>query len=207
MRRLIALIALAGLLAFAAAAPASAASKRARCVVKHSHTVAKNRFVRVYYVRRGGNRRLSGCRRATGRKVPLAAEYDDDYVESGAYRDVRLAGRFVAFVFDATDVSCKAACPPGYEATETTVVIRNIRVRQAQIIKSHVQASSLRLSAGGVAAWLAPIPVGFDLDVFDGASYRAVDTGAIDPASVALAGLHLSWTNAGVAKTAELTPR
>jgi hypothetical protein len=206
MRRLIALVGLAGLLAFAAAAPASAAGKRARCVVKHSHTVAKNRFVWVYFVRRGGNRKLYSCRRATGRKILLPAEYDDGYVESGAYRDVRLAGRFVALVFDATDISCKAACPPDYEATQTTVVIRNIRVRQAQIIRTHEQARSLRLSAAGVAAWLAPIPGGFDLDVFDGASYRAVDTGAIDPASVTLAGVHLSWANAGVAKSAELTP-
>jgi hypothetical protein len=206
MRRVLGLIALLVFVAVAAPGTASGAGKRARCAVKHSHTVAKDRLVRVYFVRRHGDRRLSGCLRATGRKLLLAAEYDDGYVESGTYRDVRLAGRFVALVSDAIDVSCKAACPPDYEATQTTVAIRDIRSRHSQFIRTHAQAGSLRLSATGVAAWLAPIAGGFDLQVFDGASYRALDSGAIDPASVALAGLHLTWANAGAPRSAELTP-
>ena len=109
VRRLIALIVLAGLVVLTAPGPASATGKRARCAAKRSHTVAKNRLVRVYSVSRSGNRRLTACLRASGRKLLVVREYDDGYVESGAYRDVRLAGRFVAVVFDATDVSCKAA--------------------------------------------------------------------------------------------------
>ncbi len=158
MRRLLALIVLAGLVAFAAPAQASAAGKRkASCAAKRSHTVAKNRFVRVYSVSRNGNRKLTGCLRKTGRKLLVVREYDDGFVESGVFRDVRLAGRFVAVVFDATDISCKAACPPDYEPTQTSVVISNIRTRRDRTTRTHAQAGSLRLSTAGVAAWLAPI--------------------------------------------------
>ena len=203
MPRLIALLVLAGLVTVAAPAPASAA--KARCAAKRSHTVVKNRLVRVYSVSRNGNRRLRGCLRATGRRVLVVREYDDGYVESGTYRDVRLAGRFVAVVFDATDVSCKAACPPEYEATQTSVVISDIRARRDRTTRTHVQAGSLRLSTAGVAAWLAPVAGGFEVHAYDGSGEPVLDSGAIDPASLALAGLHLTWANAGVPRSAELT--
>ena len=57
-----------------------------------------------------------------------------------------------------------------------------------------------------MAAWLAPIEGGLELHSYDGGGERVLDTGAIDPASVALAGLHLTWTNAGAARSADLTP-
>ena len=101
----------------AAPGPASGAGKRARCGAKHSHTVAKNHLVTpvlpTVATATGGSPAACGPR---GRKRLVVREYDDGYVESGTYRDVRLVGRFVAVVFDATDISCKAACPPGYEA-------------------------------------------------------------------------------------------
>jgi len=206
MRRLIALIVLAGLVAVMAPGPASGAGKRPRCAAKRSHTVAKNRLVRVYAVRRNGNRRLTGCLRATGRKLLVVREYDDGYVESGAYRDVRLAGRFVAVVFDATDSSCKAACPPGYEPTQTSIVISDVRARRDRTTRTHAQTGSLRLSTAGVAAWLARVAGGFELHAFDGTGEPVLDSGAIDPASVALTGLRLTWANAGAARSAELTP-
>ena len=153
MRHPIALLVLAALVVVAA--PAAASAAKARCAVKRSHTVAKNRFVRVYSVSRNGNRRLTGCLRETGRKLVVVREYDDGFVESGEYRDVRLAGRFVAVVFDATDISCKAACPPDYEPTQTSVVISDIRARRDRTTRTRAQAGSLRLSTVGVAAWLA----------------------------------------------------
>jgi len=207
MPRLLALIVLAGLVAFAAPAEAGAAGKRkASCAAKRSHTVAKNRFVRVYSVSRNGNRKLTGCLRKTGRKLVVVREYDDGFVESGVYRDVRLAGRFVAVAFDATDISCKAACPPDYEPTQTSVVISNIRTRRDRTTRTHAQAGSLRLSTAGVAAWLAPIEGGLELHGYDGDGERLLDTGAVDPASLKLAGLQLTWANAGAPKSAALTP-
>ena len=196
MRRLLALIVLAGLVAFAAPARASAA-RGSSCAAKRSHTVAKNRFVRVYSVSRNGNRQLTGCLRKTGRKLLVVREYDDGFVESGVFRDVRLAGRFVAVVFDATDISCKAACPPDYEPTQTSVVISNIRTRRDRTTRTHAQAGSLRLSTAGVAAWLAPIAGGLELHGYDGDGERVLDSGAVDPASLKLAGLQLTWANAG----------
>ena len=203
MRHLIVLLALAALAVAAAPAPAGAA--KARCAAKRSHTVAKNRLVRVYSVSRNGNRKLTGCLRRTGRKLVVVREYDDGYVESGEFRDVRLAGRFVAVVFDATDVSCKAACPPDYEPTQTSVVISDIRARRDRTTRTHAQAGSLRLSTAGVAAWLAPIEGGLELHAYDGAGESVLDSGALDPASLTLSGLQLTWANAGAPKSAALT--
>jgi hypothetical protein len=202
MRHLLVLLVLAGLAVATAPAPASAA--KARCAAKRSHTIAKNRLVRVYSISRNGQRRLKGCLRASGRRVLVVKEYDDGYVESGAFRDVRLAGRFVAVAFDATDVSCKAACPPDYEATQTSIVISDIRTRRDRTTRTHEVPDSLRLSTAGVAAWLAPIAGGSELHAYDGTGEPVLDSGAIDPASVALAGLRLSWANAGLPRTAEL---
>jgi len=206
--RTIAILVSAALALAATAAPAPAAATRARCAVKHSKTVAKNRQVRLYVTRdREGNRVLHGCWRANGRKLRAAAEYDDDYVTSGVYRDVLLAGRFVAFVFEATDISCKAACPPDYDATRVQVTLRDVRTRRSRFVLSDAAPRSLRLSNAGVAAWLSPVAGGAELRVIDGAGRgRLLDTGAIDAASVLLRGLRLDWMTAGAPKSADLTP-
>jgi len=170
--------------------------------------VAKDAQVRLYVVRDDeGNRVLHGCWRATGRKLRIAAEYDDDYVTSGAYRDVVLAGRFVAFVFEATDVSCKAACPPDYDATRVQVTVRDVKRRRSRFTLSDAAPRSLRLSSAGVAAWLAPVTGGAELRAIDaGGLGRLVDTGAIDAASLTLRGVRLDWLNAVTPKRADLTP-
>ena len=206
MRRLLALLVLAGLVVVAAPRRRAPPAKKARCAAKRSHPVAKNRLVRVYSVRRNGNRRLTGCLRATGRKLLVVKEYDDGYVESGVYRDVRLAGRFVAVVFDATDVSCKAACPPDYEA-DPDLGRHQRHPHAAGPDHAHARAvpGSLRLSTAGVAAWLAPIEGGLELHGYDGTGEPVLDSGAIDPASVKLAGLQLTWANAGAPRSAALT--
>ena len=192
----------------AVAALPTAAEGRARCAVKGSHTVAKSPAVRAYVKRdREGNRRLYGCLRKTGRKLLVAAEYDDQYVTSGVYRDVRLAGRFVVVVFEATDVSCKAACPPDYETTQTSVVVRDVRSRKSRIARSPTAPGTLRLSNRGFAAWLTPVAGGAELRVIDGAGLgRVVDTGAIDPASVALPGGELEWVKDATPAVLALTP-
>jgi hypothetical protein len=63
------------------------------------------------------------------------------------------------------------------------------------------------LSRRGFAAWLAPVPAGAELRVIDGAGLgRVVDTGAIDPASVALPGRELEWVKDATPAVLELTP-
>ena len=174
----------------------------ARCAVKGSETVKANSLVRLYTRPDGeGGTELRGCWRATGRKVLLAYEFDDEYVTSSSYRDLQLAGRFVAFAWEATDVSCKAACPPDYQASRGGVEVRDMRTRRARNASSTPAYGSLKLSTRGVAAWLDDA----DLLVTDGAGAgRIVDTGAID--SVGLRGLRLGWKNAGEPRGVDLTP-
>ena len=188
--------------------PAAAEGKRARCKVKGSETVASNSLVRVYSkpdrVEEGTN--VVGCWRATGRKVFLAYEFDDGYVTSVGYRDLRLAGRFVAFVSESTDVSCKAACPPDYDPTRTSVTVADIRSRRGRDAVTDATIGTLRLSRAGVAAWLAPAAGGgSELRATDGlVAGRQIDSGAID--GVGLRGLRLGWRNAGTPKGVDLTP-
>lgn len=180
----------------------AAADAKARCKVKGSETVKANSLVRVYSRPDDeGGTEVRGCWRATGRKVLLAYEFDDDYVTSSSYRDLRLAGRFVAFVWEATDVSCKAACPPDYQASRSGVEVRDMRSRRARNASSSPAYGSLKLSRRGVAAWLD----GSDLLVTDGAGAgRIVDAGAIH--AVGLRGLRLGWKNAGEPRGVDLTP-
>ena len=192
-------------------APASAEAKpRAGCAPKGSKAVNGNRLARLYVKRdREGDRVLYGCWKATGRKLRLASEFDDDYVTSGAFRDVLLAGRFAAFVYDSTDISCKAACPPGYDSTTTRVTVRDLRTRRGRSTPADVTPRTLRLSTRGVAAWLSPgANGGHELRVIDGAGLgRVIDSGRIDPDFVKLRGLRLEWVGTlGVSTAVNLTP-
>ena len=66
------------LLLLAAAQPAPATSKRARCAAKGATTLKANQLVKVYARRDSqGNRTLFGCWRKSGRRLKLAKEYDD----------------------------------------------------------------------------------------------------------------------------------
>ena len=198
-------VVLAATLTAVCALPSSADGK-ARCKVKGSETVKANSLVRVYSrPDREGGTEVRGCWRATGRKVLLAYEFDDEYVTSSSYRDLRLAGRFVAFVWEATDVSCKAACPPDYQASRSYVEVRDMRTRRERSASSAPAHGSLKLSSRGVAAWLGPADAGSELLVTDGAGAgRLVDSGAI--AGVGLRGLRLGWKNGGEPRGVDLTP-
>jgi hypothetical protein len=206
----IALVLAAVLLLVAATQPAPAASKRARCAAKGAKTLKANRLVKVYARRDSqGNRTLFGCWRKSGRKLKLAEEYDDQYVTSGVFREVRLEGRFVAFVFEATDMSCKAGCPPDYDPTTTTVRVSDLRARRGRSAVADEVQRTLRLSTAGVAVWLAPVADGSqELRAIDGAGRgRLIDSGRIDPDFIRLSGLRLEWVGTeGVPKTADLTP-
>jgi hypothetical protein len=205
-REMLRRIAVALLAVMAAAALPAAAPAAGRCDAKGSRTVAENGLVRVYVKRDAqGDRRLYGCRRATGRRMLVAAEYDDGYVLSSVYRDVRLAGRFVAVVTEDTDISCKADCPEGYDGTTTGVTVADVRARRTRGAVGDPDAGSLLLSRRGVAAWLETFGADAELRVLDGAGRgRLVDSGAID--GVGLRGLRLGWRNAGVPRGVDLTP-
>ena len=82
--------------------------------------------MRVYSVRnRDGGRNLYGCLRSNDRRQLMTRSSDDDYVSSSSFGHVKVAGRFVAWEQVDTDISCKAACPPDYDATTEALFIRD----------------------------------------------------------------------------------
>src|SRR3954470_2496914 len=124
------LLAAALIAALAIAGPAEAKDRKP-CARKGSHTVTATSHVRVYEVANSdGGDTLFGCLRSNDKRRALAKGYDDGYVTSGVYDHVRVAGRFVAWQFTQTDISCKAACPPGYDPTSTSLAVRDLRKRK-----------------------------------------------------------------------------
>lgn len=184
----------------AAPAPASAATKPS-CSVKGSKTVASNSAARVYTVT---SRRdeyydiLFGCLRKDGRRVRLAEQYDDDLYVSRTFSKVRLNGRFVVWQYQATDVSCKADCPPGYQPTQSDVQVANLRTRRVRDYPGRAN-DALFVTRRGTPAWLE----GDGDQVRVHAGLKVLDTGRID--SLTLRGYELGWANAGVVKSATLS--
>jgi hypothetical protein len=204
MRRLLSLtIALALLVALAAAPTAGAATKKPTCNVKGSKTVVQNSQARVYTLRSHkeffGNV-LYGCLRSTARKVRLVANYDDDYVTSQRFSKVGLNGRFVVLHFVSTDVSCKADCPPGYQATSYEVIVMNLRTRKLTRYDGRPK-DKLFVTATGTPAWLQDAATPGVVEVH--AANEVLDTGVIS--RLALAGFELSWVKSGQAKSATLS--
>ncbi len=72
------------------------------CKRSGNRTQAKNAVARVFSAPREiqddpESRRLYGCLRSVGRPLALADSFDDGYVLSSVWGDVRLAGRFAAW--------------------------------------------------------------------------------------------------------------
>ena len=186
------------LLAFAPAAEAG--SSKPTCSRSGSQTVASNSSARVYTV---ASRRefygdiLFGCYRRSGRHVRLAESYDDELYASSTFSKVRLNGNKVVWQSQATDVSCKDACPPGYEPTEWDVSVADVRTRRTRTYPG-LAKDALFVTRGGTPAWLEDSPDGVQVR----AGTQVIDFGQID--GLALRGRVLSWTNAGTPMSATL---
>lgn len=188
------------LLAFAPAAEAG--SSKRTCSRSGSETVASNSTARVYTLpgRRGTDEysRLYGCSRSLGRHVLLEVASDDDYVTSQDFSEVRLNGRMVVWKLEHTDISCKADCPAEYDPTSVFVSVRDLRARRTKTWVGDPVEKTLFVTPKGTPAWLEE--AGAFHDVRSGR--RVLDSGAIG--GLTLRGRVLSWTNAGVAKSATL---
>ena len=199
-------LALAALVALAPAAEAKHHHKA--CARKGTHTVKSTRLVRLSTRPNDqGGDDLIGCLRSTDRAQILTSSYDDDYVLSGGYDHLKVAGRFVAWQFSATDVSCKAACPPDYEATTYSLHVRDLRKRKNAGVDGHVASGGkLVLTRGGAIAWSDDDPLA--IDAFDGAGARTLDTGeGIAVGSLRLHGRRASWTDGAETHSATLADR
>ena len=190
-------------------APAGAEAKPKRtCKASGSRTIAQNGFARVYEARTEEGTALVGCVKASGRRRVLGEAYDDDYVSSADYANVRLAGRHVAWSWTETDISCKAACPPDYDTTTEGIVSYDLRRRKARGVAGAIPVDrALVLSRNGGLAWASRTdptgPVEIHASV-RGDESVVLDSGNIDPASLAIEITIISWLHDGAERFARL---
>jgi hypothetical protein len=163
MMRFRVVLAAAVVLVLAPAASADAATSNVkRCTPKGAKTIHRTSEARVYTLKGPGPQsedetvlqRLYGCLFSTGRPLLLTESYDDDFVTSGAFSQVRVNGRFAAWQFDATDVSCKADCPPGYNPLHQTINIADLKSRKKKSTTGAAKPDTLSVTRGGTAIWL-----------------------------------------------------
>jgi hypothetical protein len=202
-RTLIVALAAALLLALGAA-PASATHSRGKCKAKGT-TVAKNDSARVYEREEEAEVRttLYGCLWSKNRPVKLQSASGSDPFTFEEYGQVRLRGHFVTWEFTSTDGTCKAACPPNYDATQEFVNVFNLKTRRGDYETSNATDGSLRLNSTGAAAWLSPADgSNTAVNSWDGDGFRTIETGSIR--RWRLRGRTLSWINGDQPKTATL---
>jgi hypothetical protein len=184
------------------------ASARSRCAKSGSKTVVSTKLVRVYSVRnKDDGRNLYGCLKSNDRRQRLTRSFDDGYVTSGSYSHVKVAGRFVAWQESYTDVSCKAACPPDYQATTTSIAVRDLKRRKTASSNGRVDGK-LVLTIGGGVAWTQQAPTGEGVvNAFDGNGSRELDRGNVDLKSLSVSGSTVAWMKDGAIQSATLAPR
>jgi hypothetical protein len=177
-------------LLLAVGAPSASAAGAACKPPKGAKVQAANGQARVYVKGSG----LFGCLRSSGKTTRVAKNYDDDFVQSGSFDRVRLAGPFVAFSFTAIDVSCKADCPPDYDSSKESVHIYDLRTGKGRSFE--VDATAFDISPKGALAWTAVSETaGWDLLLVQAGSTTA---GQLDTGPVSLYGFRgtaLLWTN------------
>jgi hypothetical protein len=190
-------------LAAAVLGPAGAGAATARCKVpKKADVVANNRSAVAYTLpNSAGADTLYGCLKSNGVKVKVAKGYDDGIETSTTFDQLRLNGRFLVWQWTDFDVSCKADCPPGYEAYHYSLERIDLKTRKHLTAAGHAEDGALVVSANrGAIGWIEKTATGYDVN----AGAETLDSGAIDPQSLRLKGSTLSWTNAGMSKTATL---
>jgi hypothetical protein len=185
---------------------------RVRCTVSGApvgtrHVVAAAPGVEMTKV--GDN--YYGCFAATRKRVSLFKDSGGTLEDRTRHklRSPHVAGPFAAFVGEVQD-------PYGapVESVVTVVDLRTGHVRHTivECLQSPFACmSSLVLAAGGQVAWMTvpsiDAPPGGPVSVYakDATGQRMLDSGVdIDPASLTLDGLNVSWVRAGATRTARL---
>ena len=193
------------LLAFTGTLDAGAAKRKRSCPRADTKTVARNGAVRLFVREGDANRTLHACLRKSRRTLKLVKNSDDDLYESAEYSNVRLAGYFVAWSYQRTDVSCKADCPPNYNATFESVQRFDLRTEGEKDVSAGVHGSALRLNRRGALGWTEEDIDGlFDVVAYDRADKRILDHGLVPTRSLRFSGRTLRWTNGGVERSATL---
>jgi hypothetical protein len=181
-----------------AATSADATHTRGKCKQRGT-TVVKNDSARVY--ERGAT--LYGCAWSRDVEQILDTENDDFYT-TATYGKPILRGRFVAWVRTEEDVSCKADCPPGYDATDYILNVFDVRGGDSEATTVDPMFGTLKLNSRGASAWLEFASADTQhVNAWEwGAEKRRLDTGPIR--RFRLRGRTLSWLNGAVQRSAAL---
>jgi hypothetical protein len=183
---------------------ADATHSRGKCKARGT-TIAKNDTGRVYEREQEADvRTLWGCVWSRNQPFEIEVAAGDDISTFESYDNVLLRGRYVAWNFTREDVSCKADCPPGYDATTEYVRVLDMRTEDSAQETSDPESGSLRLNSRGSLAWLTLAGGGNrDVHAWDRKGHRMVDTGPVR--RFRLRGPTLSWLNGDVAKSETLS--
>jgi hypothetical protein len=184
-------------------ATTSAEANHTKGKCRGGKTLAQNSVARLYENRAGTS--IFGCAWSRNERVHLDREYDDGYVYSEDYLNPRLGGRFAAWTHVYTDMSCKAACPEGYQSTQYRVERVDLRTEASTSHAGRPAGKTLRINKRGALAWLQGL--GDDrreVHAWDADGHRVLDTGVIPASSFKLSGSTLRWTADGTPRSATL---
>jgi hypothetical protein len=189
------------------------ARKRHKCPARQGHTLARTDHARVWMVGdTESGAEYFGCLRANGRVRRLSGTDGCFHTCDTVARPVRLKGRFVAWVHEASFSYGGGAPSNESQAVEVYALKTGRQVLTTQVYFAESADSGTRVTGAPLAGLLLD-PHG-TVAFLSGSTLRrmsigdsgpsAIDSGAIDPKSLRLAGELLTWTNAGQAKSASL---
>jgi hypothetical protein len=170
--------------------PPATSAARDRCALPGSKTLLDNGRARVYE----RSDVLYGCDRLTGRHRRLARQYLDDIFLLESWVDPLLNERFVAWRDRRIDASCKAECPPDYDAETTSIVAVDLRTGSRRAVPYEGTVVAHAVSRTGGLAFLIDRR---ELWVADGGGRRVVELAEIEPASLRMRRSTLTWESGG----------
>jgi hypothetical protein len=210
MRRLAMVLLVPSLLLLAA--PAEGKVRRT-CTPKGSRTVTKTATTRVYTVQRGGGGeyvtdgdvKLYGCLYARKKPMVLADLTNGTLLTSVIASQIQGSRVGIATV---TSDEIQGKYDPTNTRSDWRVDTYDVATRTAtlDVDQGETQIGSLVLSVGGNPAWVAMGPGGVNTVLASDANgQRTLDAGPIDPKSLGVAGVTVTWVNAGMQRSADLS--
>jgi hypothetical protein len=190
------LISLAAVLAvtgsLAAGATAAPAAKKPTCFKAKGKTVASHTRARVF---ERGNRTYA-CMRGKRPRL-LTRDFDDQYVTSGTTGQIALAGNYVAYAYNLTDVSCKAACPPEFDTSQDSLTLLNLVSGREQQVTENYDGEPFALTETGAVGWIMRGEAPRRLMVLFMGNVTQQDQGNLQEGSVEASRSRLTWLRDG----------
>jgi hypothetical protein len=129
--------------------------------------------------------------------VALEDALDADTLVYG-YHHVTLARRFVAWSYEHTDISCKAACPEGYDPTFDEVSVRDLRRKRTRHQSIPTAPRAVLVSRRGALVWtLRDGSHTVAVHLRNSKGHSVVAHGVSDTTRFAITGGALTWKQDG----------